>query len=58
MHAIPPPEAIRRLLHKSDTAISYIRSDSVEIMQQDAHKQPGETLRKGWTNCIWVAIRN
>ena len=28
-HAIPPSEAIRRFLHKSDTATSYIRSDSV-----------------------------
>ena len=31
-HAIPPPEAIRRLLHKSDSSISYIRSDSVGIV--------------------------
>ena len=56
MHAIPPPEAIRRLLHKSDTAISYIRSDSVRIVQQDAPKQPGETPCKGWMDCIWVAM--
>ena len=41
---IPPSEAIRRFLHKShDTAVSYIRSDSVGIVQQDAPKQPGES---------------
>ena len=55
-HAIPLPEATGRLLHKSDTAISYIRSDSVGIVQQDAHKQPGETPCKGWTGCILVAM--
>ena len=42
-HVIPPSEAIIRFLHKSDTAISYIRSDSVGIVQRDAPKQPGET---------------
>ena len=52
---IPPSQAIRRFLHKSDIAISYKRSDSVGIVQQDAPKQPGETPRKGWTDCIWVA---
>ena len=36
--------------------ISYIRSDSVGIVQQDAPKQPGETLCKGWTDCIWAAM--
>ena len=36
--------------------ISYIRSDSVGIVQQDAPKQPGETLRNGWTDCIWAAM--
>ena len=41
---------------KSDTAISYIRSDSVGIVQQDAPKQPGETPCKGWTDCIWTAM--
>ena len=57
-HAIPPSEAIRRFLHKSDTAISYIRSDSVGIVQQDAPKQPGETPCKGWTDCIWAAMEH
>ena len=42
-HVIPPSEAIIRFLHKSDTAISYIRSDSVGTVQQDAPKQPGES---------------
>ena len=51
-HAIPPSEAIRRFLHKSDTAISYIRSVSVGIAQQDARKQLGETPCKGCTDCI------
>ena len=54
MLAIPPSEAIRRFLHKSDNAISYIRSGSVGIGQQDAPKQPGETPCKGWTDCIWA----
>ena len=50
----PPSEAIRRFLHKSaSTATSYIRSDSVEIVQQDAPKQPGETPCKGWTDSIY-----
>ena len=47
-HAIPPSEAIRRFLHKSDTAISYIRSDSVGIVQQHAPKKPGKPPCKGW----------
>ena len=51
-HAIPPSEGMRRFLHKIDTVISYIRSDSVGIAQQDAPKQPGETQCKGWTDCI------
>ena len=55
-HAIPASEAIRRFLHKSDTAISYIRSDSVGIVQQDVPRQPGETPCKGRTDCIWVAM--
>lgn len=32
------------------------RKASVEIVQQDAHKQPGETPCTGWTNCVWVAM--
>ena len=56
MHAIPPLEPIRRFLHKSDTAISYIRSDSVGLLQQDAHIQRGKTPCKGWTDCIWVVM--
>ena len=36
-HAIPPSQAVRRLLHKSDSFISYIRPDSVGFVQQDAH---------------------
>ena len=56
-HAIPSSGAIRRPLHKSDTAsVCYIRSDSVGIVQQDAHKQPGGTSCKGWTNCTWVVM--
>ena len=55
-HAIPPSEAIRRFLHKSDTAISYIRSDSVGIVQQDTPKKLGETPCKGWTDCKWAAM--
>ena len=51
-----PSPAIRGLLHKSDTVISYIRPESVGIFQQDAHKEPGEIPCKGWTNCIWVAM--
>ena len=35
-HALPPSKAIRRLLHKGDTAISYVRFDSVGMVQQDA----------------------
>ena len=42
-HAVPPSKAIRRLLHKGDTAISYVRFDSVGTVQQDALEQPGET---------------
>ena len=55
-HEIPPSEAIRRFLHKSDTAISYIRYDSVGIAQQDAPKNPGKPPCKGWTDCIWVTM--
>ena len=55
-HATPPLEAIRRFLHQSDTVISYIRSDSVGFVQQDAPKQPREAPRKGWTDCTWVAM--
>ena len=47
---------IRRFLHKSDTAISYIRSDSVGIVQQDTPKKLGETPCKGWTDCKWAAM--
>ena len=54
--AIPRSGAIRRFLHKSDIAISYIRSGSVGIVQKDAPKQPGETPCKGWTDCIRAAM--
>ena len=57
-HEIPPSEAIRRFLHKSDTAISYIRSDSVRIVQQHAPKKPGKPPCKGWTDCIWAAMEH
>ena len=57
-HEIPPSEAIRRFLHKSDTAISYIRSDSVGIVQQHAPKKPGKPPCKGWTDCIWAAMEH
>ena len=51
-----PSQAIRRLLHKSDTVISYIRPESVGIFQQDEHKEPGEIPCKSWTNYTWVAM--
>ena len=38
--------------------ISYIRSDSVGIVQQDAPQQPVETPCKRWTDCIWAAMRH
>ena len=57
-HEIPPSEAIRRFLHKSDTAISYIRSDSVGIVQEHAPKKPGKPPCKGWTDCIWAAMEH
>ena len=55
-HAVSPSKASRRLLHKGDTAISHIRFDSVEIVQQDAFKQPVETPCKGWENCLRIAM--
>ena len=46
----------KAIRHRSDTAISYIRSDSVGIVQQDSHKHPGQNPCKGWTNCMRVAM--
>ena len=46
----------KAIRHKSDTAINYIRFDSVGIVQQDSHKHPGQNPCKGWTNCMWVAM--
>ena len=46
----------KAIRHRSDTAISYIRSDSVGIVQQDSHKHPGQNPCNGWTNCMRVAM--
>ena len=56
MRFLPQKQLEDFYTHKSDTAISYIRSDSVRIVRQDAPKQPRETPCKGWTDCIWVAM--